>query len=60
MPAPRQAQIVDAPERSPLPAGRNLLFLREEELRLAQDLLFFGYRDFTAGADEILAELGIK
>ena len=33
------------------------LFLREEELRLAQDLLFFGYRDFTAGADEILAEL---
>jgi DNA-binding MarR family transcriptional regulator len=29
-------------------AGRNLLFLREEELRLAQDLLFFGYRDFTA------------
>lgn len=40
-------------------AGRNLLFLREEELRLAQDLLFFGYRDFTAGADEILAGLGM-
>ncbi|MBR0655090.1 MarR family winged helix-turn-helix transcriptional regulator [Plastoroseomonas arctica] len=40
-------------------AGRNLLFLREEELRLAQDLLFFGYRDFTAGADAILAELGM-
>lgn len=40
-------------------AGRQLLFLREEELRLAQDLLFFGYRDFTAGADEILAELGM-
>lgn len=39
------------------PAGRNLLFLREEELRLAQDLLFFGYRDFTAGADAILAGL---
>ena len=38
-------------------AGRNLLFLREEELRLAQDLLFFGYRDFTAGADAILADL---
>lgn len=46
------------PERSPA-AGRNLLFLREEELRLAQDLLFFGYRDFTAGADEILAGLGM-
>jgi len=44
---------------APVGAGRNLLFLREEELRLAQDLLFFGYRDFTAGADEILAELGM-
>ena len=28
-------------------------------MRLAQDLLFFGYRDFTAGADAILAELGM-
>ncbi|WP_240791199.1 MarR family winged helix-turn-helix transcriptional regulator [Roseomonas sp. AR75] len=44
---------------APPPAGRNLLFLREEELRLAQDLLFFGYRDFTAGADAILADLGM-
>ena len=48
----------DGNEPKPLPAGRNLLFLREEELRLAQDLLFFGYRDFTAGADAILAEMG--
>ncbi len=48
----------DGNEPKPLPAGRNLLFLREEELRLAQDLLFFGYRDFTAGADAILAEIG--
>ncbi len=45
-----------APDRAST-AGRNLLFLREEELRLAQDLLFFGYRDFTAGADAILAGL---
>lgn len=37
--------------------ARSLLFLREEELRLAQDLLYFGYRDFTAGADRILATL---
>ena len=44
---------------APVGAGRNLLFLREEELRLAQDLLFFGYRDFTAGADQILAELDL-
>jgi DNA-binding MarR family transcriptional regulator len=53
----------DAPDkptdRSPGSAGRQLLFLREEELRLAQDLMFFGYRDFTAGPDEILAELGM-
>jgi DNA-binding MarR family transcriptional regulator len=40
-------------------AGSNLLFLREEELRLAQDLLFFGYRDFTGAADVILQELGL-
>jgi DNA-binding MarR family transcriptional regulator len=45
------------PEDRGSAAGRNLLFLREEELRLAQDLLFFGYRDFTAGADAILAGL---
>ncbi|MGK7862775.1 MarR family winged helix-turn-helix transcriptional regulator [Falsiroseomonas sp. E2-1-a4] len=44
-------------DRATSAAGRNLLFLREEELRLAQDLLFFGYRDFTAGADAILAGL---
>lgn len=40
-------------------AGRNLLFLREEELRLAQDLLFFGYRDFTGVADQLLVELNM-
>ncbi len=55
---PLPAAPVRAPRPSPA-AGRNLLFLREEELRLAQDLLFFGYRDFTAGADRILAELGM-
>jgi DNA-binding MarR family transcriptional regulator len=40
-------------------AGANLLFLREEEIRLAQDLLFFAYRDFTNAADVILEELGL-
>jgi DNA-binding MarR family transcriptional regulator len=34
------------------------LFLREEELRIAQDMLFFAIRDLTASADNILAELG--
>lgn len=57
---PKAAQQAEAePARGTAPAGRNLLFLREEELRLAQDLLFFGYRDFTAGADAILADLGM-
>ncbi len=41
------------------PAGANLLFLREEEIRLAQDLLFFAYRDFTNAADVILKELDL-
>ena len=31
---------------------------REEDIRTAQDLLFFAYRDFTAAADVILVELG--
>ena len=41
------------------PAGTSLLFLREEEIRTAQDLLFFAYRDFTDAADVILVELGL-
>lgn len=41
------------------PAGANLLFLREAEIRAAQDLLFFAYRDFTNAADIILEELGL-
>jgi len=32
----------------------NPLFLREEELRQAMELLFFAYRDFTHEADAIL------
>lgn len=43
----------------PAQAGANLLFLREEEIRAAQDLLFFAYRDFTGAADVILEELGL-
>ena len=40
-------------------AGASLLFLREDEIRAAQDLLFFAYRDFTNAADLILDELGL-
>src|SRR6202008_5151054 len=46
------------PKSSPQ-AGANLLFLREEEIRVAQALLFFAYRDFTNAADVILEELGL-
>lgn len=42
---------------SPSNAGTGLLFLREEEIRLAQDMLFFAYRDFTRAADEVLEGL---
>jgi DNA-binding MarR family transcriptional regulator len=45
--------------KAPPAAGTNLLFLREEEIRAAQDLLFFAYRDFTNAADVILDELGM-
>ncbi len=40
-------------------AGASLLFLREAQMREAQDLMFFAYRDFTAVADRILEELGL-
>ena len=36
----------------------NPLFLREEELRQAMELLFYAYRDFTAEPDAILAKYG--
>jgi len=49
--------VVDAKNAAP-GATSSLLFLREEELRLAQDLMFFAYRDFTNAADVILEELG--
>ena len=38
--------------------GYNPLFLREEELRQAMELLFFAYRDFTRVPDQILARHG--
>lgn len=41
------------------PAGHGLLFLREEQLRAAQELLFFAYRDFAGLVDPVLAEAGL-
>ena len=37
------------------PTTANPLFLRDEDLRQAIELLFFAYRDFTARPDAILA-----
>ncbi len=39
-------------------ARANPLFLREEELRQALELLFFAYRDFTGEADVVLDDYG--
>ncbi|MBE7638063.1 MarR family transcriptional regulator [Sneathiella sp. P13V-1] len=39
-------------------SATNPLFLREEELRQCIELLFFAYRDFTAGPDQILKDYG--
>ena len=44
---------------SGLESGTNSLFPREAEIRLAQDLMFFAYRDFTKAADEVLEGLGL-
>ena len=41
----------------PTQAGAGLLFLREDELRQAQDMIFFANRDLVATADAMLAEL---
>ena len=42
-----------------LKAAVNPLFLREEELREALELLFFAYRDFTGEPDAVLATRGL-
>ena len=40
-------------------AGMDLAFPREDEIRLAQDMLFFAYRDFTHAADKVLEGLAL-
>ncbi|AFK56750.1 MAG: MarR family transcriptional regulator [Tistrella sp.] len=40
-------------------ANPNPLFLREEELNQGIELLFYGYRDFTAEPDRILEKHGL-
>ncbi len=42
-----------------LPPPTPIVDLSDAEMRLAQDLLFFAYRDFTNVADQVLEELGL-
>jgi DNA-binding MarR family transcriptional regulator len=58
VPASLQAGAIGE-AKSQAQVGSSLLFLREEEMRLAQDLMFFAYREFTNIADVILEELGL-
>ncbi len=53
-----RAATLPSPRPDPR-AGTDHLFLREEQMRQAQDMLFFAYRDFTAAADAMLDELGL-
>ena len=57
-PLPREHPGLNPLDTKP-PAGASHLFLREEQMRQAQDLLFFAYRDFTAAADRVLDDLGL-
>ncbi len=43
----------------PAPPGASLLFLREEQIRQAQDMLFFAARDFAASVDPLLEQAGL-
>ena len=38
---------------------RRIVDVGDAEMRMAQDLLFFAYRDFTNVADKVLEELGL-
>jgi DNA-binding MarR family transcriptional regulator len=39
--------------------GTNVLFLREAQLRLAQDMFFLAFRDFAGCADSVLRDRGL-
>lgn len=54
-PSTKREALPGSPHAAP---GTGLLFLREEELRAAQDMMFFAMRDLNAAPDAILAELG--
>ena len=53
-PTSKRETLPSAPHAAP---GAGLLFLREDELRAAQDMLFFALRDLNGPADAVLAAL---
>src|ERR1700734_3384258 len=53
------AVVEERPDPAHPSAAADLGFPREADIRLAQDLLFFAYRDFTNAADVALEELGL-
>jgi DNA-binding MarR family transcriptional regulator len=53
---PRESKFVPPPK---LPPPTPVVDVADAEMRLAQDLLFFAYRDFTNVADQVLDELGL-
>jgi len=54
----RRGVSMPEPKRDSRAGVAGLTASREADMRLAQDLLFFAYRDFTNAADVILEELG--
>ena len=54
--APRRDRFVPPPK---LPPPTPTLDLSDAQMRQAQDLLFFAYRDFTNVADKVLEELAL-
>jgi DNA-binding MarR family transcriptional regulator len=53
---PRESNFVPPPR---LPPPTPVVDVGDAEMRLAQDLLFFAYRDFTNVADKVLEELAL-
>jgi DNA-binding MarR family transcriptional regulator len=53
---PRESKFIPPPK---LPPPTPVVDVSDAAMRLAQDLLFFAYRDFTNVADRVLEELGL-
>jgi DNA-binding MarR family transcriptional regulator len=59
MPALFRASTESLHRMTDIKTGVNPLFLREEELRQAMEMLFYAYRDFTAEPDTMLEKIGL-